>query len=62
MIFNEFEGEEGTGNHVYLIWKIETFLSTLVSVARSMASADSMQDARGTAYSTLRFCLQLPQA
>lgn len=30
VIFNEFEGEEGTGNHVYLIWNIETFLSTLV--------------------------------
>ncbi|KAJ5098909.1 hypothetical protein N7532_005910 [Penicillium argentinense] len=26
VIFNEFEGSEGTGNHVYLIWNIETFL------------------------------------
>jgi hypothetical protein len=27
VIFNEFEGEDGTGNHVYLIWNMETFLS-----------------------------------
>ncbi|KAJ5370410.1 uncharacterized protein N7496_006502 [Penicillium cataractarum] len=27
VIFNEFEGEDGTGNHVYLIWSMETFLS-----------------------------------
>ncbi|KAJ5587718.1 uncharacterized protein N7459_003483 [Penicillium hispanicum] len=26
VVFNEFEGDEGTGNHVYLIWNIETFL------------------------------------
>ncbi|CEJ58973.1 hypothetical protein PMG11_07611 [Penicillium brasilianum] len=26
VIFNEFEGEDGTGNHVYLIWSMETFL------------------------------------
>ncbi|KAJ5160383.1 uncharacterized protein N7482_007387 [Penicillium canariense] len=26
VIFNEFEGEDGTGNHVYLIWNMETFL------------------------------------
>lgn len=29
VVFNEFEGDEGTGNHVYLIWNIETFLSML---------------------------------
>lgn len=29
VVFNEFEGDEGTGNHVYLIWTIETFLSML---------------------------------
>lgn len=27
VIFNEFESEEGSGNHVYLIWSVETFLS-----------------------------------
>ncbi|KAJ5489305.1 hypothetical protein N7539_004195 [Penicillium diatomitis] len=26
VIFNEFDCEEGTGNHVYLIWNIEAFL------------------------------------
>ncbi|KAJ5131954.1 hypothetical protein N7448_006112 [Penicillium atrosanguineum] len=26
VVFNEFEGDEGTGNHVYLIWNIETFI------------------------------------
>jgi hypothetical protein len=29
VVFNEFEGEEGTGNHVYLVWNIETVLSEL---------------------------------
>lgn len=29
VVFNEFETDEGTGNHVYLIWNIETFLSEL---------------------------------
>jgi hypothetical protein len=29
VVFNEFEGDEGTGNHVYLIWNIETFVSEL---------------------------------
>lgn len=30
VIFNEFEGEDGTaGNHVYLIWSIDSFLSEL---------------------------------
>jgi len=27
VVFNEFEGDEGTGNHVYLIWNIEAFVS-----------------------------------
>ncbi|KAJ5212502.1 uncharacterized protein N7498_004148 [Penicillium cinerascens] len=26
VVFNEFEGDDGTGNHVYLIWNIETFV------------------------------------
>ncbi|KAJ5794172.1 hypothetical protein N7457_000771 [Penicillium paradoxum] len=26
VIFNEFEGDEGSGNHVYLAWNIETIL------------------------------------
>jgi hypothetical protein len=26
VIFNEFEGDEGSGNHVYLVWNIETIL------------------------------------
>jgi hypothetical protein len=29
VVFNEFEGDEGTGNHVYLIWNIDTFVSEL---------------------------------
>jgi hypothetical protein len=29
VVFNEFEGEEGSGNHVYLVWNIETALSGL---------------------------------
>lgn len=31
VVFNEFETDEGTGNHVYLIWNIETFLSELAA-------------------------------
>lgn len=27
VVFNQFEGVEGSGNHVYLIWAIESFLS-----------------------------------
>lgn len=27
VVFNEFEGEDGIGNHVYLIWTTETILS-----------------------------------
>ncbi|KAF7594122.1 hypothetical protein BBP40_010121 [Aspergillus hancockii] len=27
VVVNEFEGEAGSGNHVYVIWNIETFLS-----------------------------------
>jgi hypothetical protein len=27
VVVNEFEGEAGSGNHVYVIWSIETFLS-----------------------------------
>lgn len=27
VVFNQFEGDEGSGNHVYLIWAIESFLS-----------------------------------
>ncbi|CAG8948144.1 unnamed protein product [Penicillium salamii] len=26
VVFNEFEGDEGSGNHVYLVWNIETVL------------------------------------
>ncbi|KXG45661.1 TRAPP II complex, Trs65 [Penicillium griseofulvum] len=26
VVFNEFEGDEGSGNHVYLVWNIETIL------------------------------------
>ncbi|KAJ6145148.1 hypothetical protein N7470_009043 [Penicillium chermesinum] len=26
VVFNQFEGDEGSGNHVYLIWAIESFL------------------------------------
>ncbi|KAJ6131232.1 hypothetical protein N7523_001692 [Penicillium sp. IBT 18751x] len=26
VVFNEFEGDEGTGNHVYLIWNVQTFI------------------------------------
>ncbi|CAG8213306.1 unnamed protein product [Penicillium olsonii] len=29
VVFNEFEGEEGSGNHVYLVWNIETVISEL---------------------------------
>lgn len=28
VVVNEFEGEAGSGNHVYAIWNIETFIST----------------------------------
>jgi hypothetical protein len=32
VVFNEFEfeGDEGSGNHVYLIWNIDAFLSEFV--------------------------------
>jgi hypothetical protein len=29
VVVNAFEGDEGEGNHVYVIWKIEAFLSML---------------------------------
>ena len=29
VVVNEFEGETGGGNHVYVIWNIETFLSEI---------------------------------
>lgn len=38
VIFNEFESEKGSGNHVYLIWNIETFLSEFVSGLRGPLS------------------------
>ncbi|KAJ5091875.1 hypothetical protein NUU61_006745 [Penicillium alfredii] len=31
VVFNEFEGDEGSGNHVYLVWNIESFLSEFAS-------------------------------
>jgi hypothetical protein len=34
VVFNEFEGEEGSGNHVYLVWNIDTTLSYFESVNR----------------------------
>jgi hypothetical protein len=27
VVVNEFEGESGEGNHIYVIWNVETFLS-----------------------------------
>lgn len=30
VVVNAFEGDEGSGNHVYVIWKIEAFLSKLL--------------------------------
>lgn len=29
VVFNEFEGDEGAGNHIYLVWNIDTVLSEL---------------------------------
>lgn len=34
VVVNAFEGDEGKGNHVYVIWKIETFLSMLTCPMR----------------------------
>ena len=31
VVVNEFEGDAGSGNHVYVIWSIETFLSTILA-------------------------------
>ena len=30
VVVNEFEGDTESGNHVYVIWSIETFLSTVL--------------------------------
>jgi hypothetical protein len=35
VVVNEFEGETGSGNHVYVIWSIETFLSKFSDVWHS---------------------------
>jgi hypothetical protein len=34
VVFNEFEGDEGSGNHVYLVWNIETILRELFGSLR----------------------------
>ena len=34
VVFNEFEGDEGSGNHVYLVWNIETTLSELAKLLK----------------------------
>jgi hypothetical protein len=30
VVVNVFEGDEGSGNHVYVIWKVNAFLSELL--------------------------------
>lgn len=27
IVFNEFEGDDGRGNHTYVIWSVPTFIS-----------------------------------
>lgn len=34
VVFNEFEGEEGSGNHVYLVWNIDATLSEFETMTR----------------------------
>jgi hypothetical protein len=38
VVFNEFEGEEGSGNHVYLVWNIDATLSEFETVTRLSSS------------------------
>lgn len=54
VVFNEFETDEGTGNHVYLIWNIETFLSELAqSVCTWGSSSNYDQSVREIEFKTL---------
>lgn len=32
VVVNEFEGDTGKGNHVYVIWSVETFISKTFTV------------------------------
>ncbi|KAL4782973.1 TRAPP trafficking subunit Trs65-domain-containing protein [Aspergillus varians] len=61
LVVNEFEGETGEGNHVYVIWNIETFLkrprvriqhpSIIFIASASLNPAETRQDdAREDAY------------
>lgn len=58
VVFNEFEGDDGTGNHVYLIWNIETFVSELRLEGWAVQSllTRSKSDL-GTAFRIRRYCL-----
>ncbi|KAL2817810.1 TRAPP trafficking subunit Trs65-domain-containing protein [Aspergillus granulosus] len=61
VVVNEFEGESGEGNHVYVIWSIETFLkrpririqhpSVIFIASASLTPADARQhDSREDVY------------
>ena len=55
VVFNEFEGDEGAGNHVYLIWNTETFLSTL-DECMLVTSLTNIKSALEIVFNTHRFC------
>lgn len=65
VVFNEFEGEDGIGNHVYLIWTTETVLSELKPTMLPQSGANSQliisKSVLATESKTHRFCLWPPQ-
>lgn len=65
VVFNEFEGEDGIGNHVYLIWTTETVLSELKPTALPQLGANTQLTISKSVLATesriRRFCLWPPQ-
>jgi hypothetical protein len=64
VVFNEFEGEDGIGNHVYLIWTTETVLSEFALTALSQLATKTQltisKSAPATESRIHRFCLWPP--
>jgi hypothetical protein len=65
VVFNEFEGEDGIGNHVYLIWTTETVLSelkpTVLPQLGTSTQLTSLKSVPATESRIHRFCLWPPQ-
>ena len=53
MVVNEFEGDTGGGNHVYVIWSVKAFLSKDSVLVPASCRADKPQSALEYAFNTL---------